>query len=106
MYPFIARIPADHVLQIIRNVRAGDVARGENLKLAGAAVGELGALFTEGFPTLAFGDEGAADMPKTVEECCDLLEPMLATDGGAAQINPMIGMLIAKLIELLLKNLS
>jgi hypothetical protein len=48
MYAFEARLPIDHVLAAIRLVRAGDPPRGQLLKLAGAAVGEIGALLEKG----------------------------------------------------------
>jgi len=69
-YEFKARLPIDHVRQIVSNLKSGNYERGENMELAGAAVGELGAL------TRSFGGQpvAMAAPPATIEECIELFK--------------------------------
>lgn len=65
MYDFQPRLPVDHVLAAVRLIRAGNPPRGDILKLAGAAVGEVGALLAQG-PIFSLDCEPSTDIEAAI----------------------------------------
>lgn len=98
MYPFEARIPIDHVLKLVSNLRNGDFERGDNLQLGGAISGEVGALLKTGF---SVGVLEADDMPSTIDECVLMLSQLEGSDVSTQAIPPWVIPVILKLLELL-----
>lgn len=70
MYDFQSRIPIDHVLSIYRNVKEGQGVTGDNLQLAGATLGEVGALVKDGlkFPVTTLENVTHDDMMSKLAE--------------------------------------
>ncbi len=100
MYNFEPRIPANHVLQLVKNLRSGEFERGDNLLLVGAISGEIGALLKTGF-VVTMDD---TELPSTIAGCCnalDSLESMKATDDSTTAFDPSLLIpIILKLVEL------
>lgn len=99
MYPFVARVPIDHVLKLVSNLRNGDYERGDNFELVGAISGEVGALLKTGFTV---GVMEASDMPSTIDECILMLSQLEGSSDVTTQaIPPWVIPVILKLLELL-----
>lgn len=100
MYSFEPRLPVNHVMQLVKNLRSGDFDRGDNLLLVGAISGEIGALLKSGF-VVTMSDE---DLPSTIAGCCnalDSLESVKATDDSTTAFDPSLLIpIILKLVEL------
>ncbi len=100
MYAFQARLPVDHVLQLVKNLRTAEFDRGDNLLLVGAISGEIGALLKSGF-VVTMSNE---DLPSTIAGCCnalDSLESVKASDDSTAAFDPSLLIpIVLKLIEL------
>lgn len=100
MYAFEPRLPVNHVLQLVKNLRSGEFDRGDNLLLVGAISGEIGALMKTGFVVTM--DE--AELPATISGCCnalDALESVKANDDSTAAFDPSLLIpIILKLVEL------
>lgn len=104
MYNFQPRFPIDHVLNLVRNIRSGDYDRGDNLLLAGAITGEIGALIKSGS---LIGIASELEVPATIDGCCvalDALNDMTLSD-ASFDPTPFIP-IILKLIELWLSRRS
>jgi len=103
MYAFEKRIPIDHVLALVANIRSGNYHRGENLILIGAITGELGALLASGtLPVVALTDFDETSVPATLDGCVLALESLENVSMDAEpnfDITPFIP-IILKLIEL------
>jgi len=103
MYEFKSRIPIDHVLALVANIRSGNYHRGENLILIGAITGELGALLASGtLPVVALLDFDETFIPATLDGCVLALEPL---ENAALDVEPQFDIspfipIILKLIEL------
>jgi hypothetical protein len=76
MYKFEARIPFDHAMQLVNNVRTGDFSYGDNLELGGAILGEGGAFLKSMTVDVPFGADEWPDteVPSTLSGCCDAIE--------------------------------
>lgn len=104
---FEAKIQVGCVVELVKIARSGDALsqKSEVLKHAGCVVGCLGA-YVEQFESPR-PSVGAAELPDTVEGCCDAIENAMPedTDGseeGFRAINPIVLALILKLIEKLI----
>ena len=103
MYDFQKRIPIDHVLALVENIRNGNYHRGENLILIGAITGEIGALLASGtLPVVALLDCDETSIPATIDGCVLALEPL---ENAAFDVEPQFDIspfipIILKLIEL------
>jgi hypothetical protein len=101
MYDFLPRVPFDHALALVRNIRSGDFDRGDNLLLAGAITGEIGALLKSGL-TISLSAE---DTPATLDGCCMAFESAAGVAESEPYFDPGIWVpIIIKLIELWLSN--
>jgi len=98
MYDFEARLPVNHVLSLVKNLRSGDFDRGDNLLLVGAISGEIGALLKTGF-VISLGSED--ELPSTVSGCIHALDAITTEDPQATAIDPSLLIpIVLKLIEL------
>lgn len=106
MYDFQARIPFDYAMQLAANFRAGDLKfNGDNLKLAGAIMGECGALLANG----PFGMTDIQAPERTIEECIECLESQEYAIGQAdtaAAVNPAVWLAAFQLAKLIIDLLS
>lgn len=97
-YHFVPRLPIDHVRLIASNLKSGNYERGENLELAGASVGELGAL------TKSFAGQPVAmsTPPDTIEECMELLDSLdldVQTQAIPPWLIPVVEIIIAEILK-------
>jgi len=102
VYDFQKRIPIDHVLALVANIRSGNYDRGENLILIGAITGELGALLASGTLPIVTLDFDETIVPATIDGCVLALETLENVSLDAEpnfDITPFIP-IILKLIEL------
>lgn len=100
MYDFEARLPVNHVTQLVKNLRSGEFDYGDNLILVGAISGEIGTLLKSvPFPLMASDED---DVPASIHGCLNALDAMVVEDPEAMQsINPSIWIpIVLKLIEL------
>lgn len=93
MYDFEARLPVDHVLAAIRLIRAGNPPRGQLLKLAGAAVGEVGALLEKG-PIFSVMEDSEVDIESAIAQL-EALEFSAESAEPNFDITPFIPIIIA-----------
>jgi hypothetical protein len=102
-YEFQARIPVKYGMELITLVRSDQrlSRKGEAVELAGAILGESGALLC------SFENPVFSDVPCTLEACCDALEAELESlpEEGVAAMNPLIMALLVQLIKKLLEEL-
>lgn len=97
MYSFEPRLPINHVLQLVKNLRSGDFDRGDNLLLVGAISGEIGALLKSGF-VISLGEE---ELPSTITGCIHALDAITTEDPQATALDPSLLIpIVLKLIEL------
>lgn len=98
MYAFEPRIPFNHVMQLVKNLRSGEFDRGDNLLLVGAISGEVGALLKSGGLVISLSSE--EDLPATVSGCCNALDALTTEDPTAAFDPSVLIPIVLKLIEL------
>lgn len=98
MYSFEARLPVNHVMQLVKNLRSAEYDRGDNLLLVGAISGEIGALLKSGF-VISLGVED--ELPSTITGCIHALDAITTEDPQATAIDPSLLIpIVLKLIEL------
>jgi len=76
-YNFQARVPFDHGVNLVKLVRAGDPPPGEIMILAGAIVGEIGALRRSGFSFTQSDAESAAVEAMTIDGAMESIEQVI-----------------------------
>ena len=99
MYAFEPRLPVNHVLQLVKNLRTAEYDRGDNLLLVGAISGEIGALLKSGF-VISLGVED--ELPSTITGCIHALDAITTEDDPqTTAIDPSLLIpIVLKLIEL------
>lgn len=97
MYSFEPRLPINHVLQLVRNLRSGEYDRGDNLLLVGAISGEIGALLKSGF---VISLEAEEELPSTISGCIHSLDALTTEDPTASFDPSLLIPIVLKLIEL------
>lgn len=97
MYSFEPRVPINHVMQLVKNLRSAEYDRGDNLILVGAISGEIGALLKSGF-VISFQVED--DLPSTISGCCYALDALTTEDPTASFDPSLLVPIVLKLIEL------
>ena len=121
-YDFEARIPLDHLMHLVAQVRNGTLItnRGDNLMCLGSISGELGALLKtyQNDDATPIGSAVTRAYEMTVDPVMDIyqvskeLEEELATPMavdqpmGAAALNPYVLALILRLIKLAIDALA
>ncbi len=101
---FEAKIPVDCVRELIGMVRNGSVVLNKSraLQVAGTILGQIGGVLGT-VQTPIFGD---VDAPSNLEACCEAVADQMpegeVTGFGS---NPSVAMLVAKLIEYVLKEI-
>lgn len=95
-YDFEARIPIDHVVALVKNLRAGDFNIAGNGQLAASAMGEISALIESGFMVTLQSDE----IPSTMDGCLLALDVLTVEDSPVA-LSPSIWIpIVMKLLAL------
>ncbi|XZE20852.1 hypothetical protein SH449x_000742 [Pirellulaceae bacterium SH449] len=105
MYAFQPRVPLDHVMELVKNIRSGERKFAENMMLVGAITGEIGSLLNNNFTSQVFD---VLEVPATLDGCLLALESMLEPSVQADpnfDPTPWIP-IILKLIELWLSRRS
>lgn len=96
-YDFEARIPIDHVVALVKNLRAGDFNIAGNGQLAASALGEISALIESGFMVTLQSDE----VPSTMDGCLLALDVLTVEDSQAVALSPSIWIpIVMKLLAL------
>jgi hypothetical protein len=105
MYAFQPRVPIDHVMELVKNIRSGERKFAENMMLVGAITGEIGSLLNNNFTSQVFD---VLEVPATADGCLLALENAF---GPSVQADPQFDPtpfipIILKLIELWLSRRS
>jgi hypothetical protein len=105
MYAFQPRVPLDHVMELVKNIRSGERKFAENMMLVGAITGEIGSLLNNNFTSQVFD---VLEVPTTTDGCLLALENAFAPSVQAdPQFDPTPFIpIILRLIELWLSRRS
>lgn len=95
-YDFVARIPVDHVVTLVKNFRAGDFGFAKNGEAAASALGEISALIESGFMVTLDIDE----LPSTMDGCLMALDALTTEDPTASFDPSLLIPIVYRLIEL------
>jgi hypothetical protein len=104
MYAFQPRVPIDHVMELVKNIRSGERKFAENMMLVGAITGEIGSLLNNNFTA----QSDVLEVPATEDGCLLALENAFAPSVQAdTQFDPTPFIpIILRLIELWLSRRS